>query len=241
MPRGVQFHAIDVEIFSHALDLLRRRLLRTDAKVVGAGVYAGVDHARAVTHVFHDVAPVRMRPSAVCLVGGQRPARRPGTQPGRQLRTNLQPAVEEVALVLRHQPFRGIRAAFMVFAPGDERQHAVGDARVLRAIGVMVALVVATAVAARVAAPFRRIGRAIDVEPVLPDQRRAEAPFAFGGRGGGRGSAGHATGEQRRPHRGCQHRVQYLLHPSTCAPRMTNTMPSRISATAAADRSQAHG
>src|SRR5690606_2969862 len=120
-----------------------------------------------------DLAIIRPVGAAVGLLAGEHPDGRPGAAAGGQAGADLDAAVRPARA--REQPGRRVRAPLHTVLPGLDDEVPVFDARVFgAALGVVLQLVVAPAVPADVVAPPGRVGQAVGLELVGPD----ELPFA---------------------------------------------------------------
>ena len=145
----------------------------------------------------HDVDLARGSPAAVGVRLGEHPERRPETLSGGQRGPHLESTTHLAEEPLRLEPGRGIGFSAVRLGLGPDRQHAVADKRVLRAVGVILQFVVAPAVEAvlgtrpNVMRPAAGVDRGA-VELILPGDE---------GVGRGRHHGGGEPHPRSKPHR----------------------------------------
>ena len=138
--------------------------------VVSRAVDVRVDFFRLETNVFQDVDLPAGRPARLRHVVPERPHRRPGASPGRDLRPHLDPPVEKRALAHRRQAGRRDGPPLPVVAPRFDHQHAAFHARVFPPPRRVI-LRLAVSHIALLRLPHRRVGRARAVKLLRPRQR----------------------------------------------------------------------
>ena len=168
--------------------------------------------------LLHDVDLAARRPADAADAGAEHPDGRPGAPARRQLRAHLDPPVAKLEAAERHDARGRVAVALVALLARLDHEHAVLDAHVLGAGGVVLLLVVLLQVAELVA-PFRGVGAAGRVELVREHERERAAGRRAGGRRGCRARAGTATGGgerhgeregERRELRGCGRRLMLL-------------------------------
>ncbi len=138
--------------------------------VVGAGVDVGVDAAGIEADVLHDVDLAARGPSDVADAGAERPDCRPGAAPFRQLRADLDAAVGPARAA--GQARRRVSGALVRLLARFDDQHAVLDARIVRALPRVVLLLL-VADQSDFLVPPRGIRQPVTIEFVVPDERGA--------------------------------------------------------------------